>query len=157
MNHYNTLSLPPPPHPLSPTSLKQAYHTALLLHHPDKTQKPSKTAPSIDAIKVAYDVLSHPSTRAEYDRQLLFEKQIPSDQSQDRVLGNETVDLDDMIALEDGSSWRRPCRCGDPVGFVVHESDLEDAISRGTREVVVGCGGCSLSVRALFGVVEDGG
>jgi diphthamide biosynthesis protein 4 len=50
--------------------------------------------------------------------------------------------------------WYRSCRCGDERGFVIMESDLEDAAQEG--EIRVGCTGCSLWLRVLFGVVEDG-
>jgi diphthamide biosynthesis protein 4 len=166
MNHYEILSLPSPPHhqSLSAEVIKRAYHAALLSHHPDKKSPPGSSSKetssvtSVDAIKLAYDVLSHTSTRLEYDRKLRLDQNAHrTEQAQDRVLGNEIVDLDDMILQEDGISWRRACRCGDSAGYVITEWELEDIMDKGEREVVVLCRGCSLGVRILFGVVDESG
>lgn len=70
--------------------------------------------------------------------------------------GIETIDLDDLNMDEDETkehTWYRGCRCGEERGFVITEGDLEDAAQDG--EVTVGCRGCSLWLRVLFGVVEE--
>jgi diphthamide biosynthesis protein 4 len=79
MNHYAILNLPSPTShsstPVTSASIKQAYHTALLKHHPDKLQSPSADPPpSIDVIKLAYSTLSDPAQRAAHDRALLLRK-----------------------------------------------------------------------------------
>lgn len=54
--------------------IKNAYRRLVNLHHPDKhPQDASETAPFLD-IREAYDVLSDPGKREEYDR--LYEKEM---------------------------------------------------------------------------------
>ncbi|KAF2785728.1 hypothetical protein K505DRAFT_330823 [Melanomma pulvis-pyrius CBS 109.77] len=55
---------------------------------------------------------------------------------------------------EEKAEWRRPCRCGSEMGFRILERELDEAERRGLKEVVVGCWGCSLSVRVAFDVEE---
>jgi len=68
--------------------------------------------------------------------------------------GIEIVDLDDLHLDEEKGIWYRGCRCGDDRGFLIREEDLEEAADEG--EVSVGCRGCSLWLKVLFGVVEEG-
>jgi len=175
INHYNTLNLPcPPSTPPTSSEIKQAYRLALLTHHPDKTGTPQdvqpvrnttlEIKPSVDSIKQAYSILSDPTTRQNYDRILLLHSQpllsskdtpIATQQQRSFLPGSEVLDLDDL-SLDDGNGlWYHPCRCGEKRGYVIREGDLEREESRGGREVVVGCVGCSLWVRVGFGVVED--
>jgi diphthamide biosynthesis protein 4 len=176
MNHYKTLRL------LSPTGnqngtykiasaedIKQAYRRALLTHHPDKsaviqsaTTPTSK--PSIDAIKLAYAILSDPKSRTDYDRELILESQKPdttdnghtsTDTRRSFRTGEELIDLDDMACDEATGIWSRACRCGEKRGYTVTESQLEEEERKGGREVVVGCIGCSLWLRVGFGIAEE--
>jgi diphthamide biosynthesis protein 4 len=137
---------------LSPSEVKTAYKRALLTHHPDKT-KTATNPITIDAIALSYQILSSPSLKSAYDLALLTSK--PSDEEKVFRTGLETVDLDDLSFDEGREVWSRGCRCGDEGGFVVTEGELEDGEEEG--EVIVGCRGCSLWLRVLFGVEEDGG
>jgi len=103
--------------------------------------------------------------------------------SSDFVLGLEVVDLSEFDVLDPGfefsdatgtmansnansntvagdgegvgqMEWTRACRCGADKGFRILEEELEDAESRGEKEVLVGCEGCSLWVRVGFEVEE---
>jgi len=104
--------------------------------------------------------------------------------SSDFVLGLEVVDLSEFDVLDPGfefsdaptttassgdsnsntaegdgegagqMEWTRACRCGADRGFRILEEELEDAESRGEKEVLVGCEGCSLWVRVGFEVEE---
>jgi diphthamide biosynthesis protein 4 len=178
----------PNPGGVTKQTLKLAYHRALLRHHPDKaspkTRKPDtlsssaipaasaqKTAAyTIDQITAAYKILSDPVLRAEYDRSLRLSRSRQTGQSSagdgtkdDDVFytGLEVVDLEDLTCDEaadagQGDNWFRGCRCGDERGFLVTEEDLEREVENG--EVVVGCRGCSLWVRVVFGLDDgDGG
>lgn len=178
MNHYTTLSLPSPfAHKLSDNhkpsnseEIKQAYRRALLTHHPDKSnvinspEDSSAGKPSVDAIKLAYTILSDPKTRAEYDRDLFLQQKsaadvidsAPStDRRRDFRTGEELVDLDEMAYDETAGLWYRACRCGEQRGYTATEAQLEEEERKGGREVVVGCCGCSLWLRVAFDVTDD--
>jgi curved DNA-binding protein CbpA len=159
-----------------PKIIKQAYHRALLRHHPDKTNTPHKAGPAtttnttssppptVDQIARAYTTLSHPADRTAYDRHIALTRNptAPSadgsrDTSATFQTGIETVDLDDLDYTEDAARattrWHRGCRCGNEQGFAFGEDDLEEAGDLG--ELVVGCQDCSLWLRVCFAVVED--
>ncbi|KAF2474543.1 uncharacterized protein BDR25DRAFT_301249 [Lindgomyces ingoldianus] len=53
------------------------------------------------------------------------------------------------------TQYTRSCRCGAEPGFRFSEIELEDALSQGEKEILVGCEGCSLWVRVGFDVVEE--
>ncbi|KAG0124793.1 Diphthamide biosynthesis protein 4 [Tuber indicum] len=163
--HYEILSLPPSLQNLASGAIKKAYHRALLDHHPDKSS-PQKTRSkptfSIDQITTAFTVLSDPPQRRKYDQELKNANAgiPPAATAVGKVL--QTVDLDDMEYCEEEQQggwkgvWWRGCRCGEERGFVLTEEDLEDGEGMGEGdggEVVVGCVGCSLWVRVVYGVV----
>ena len=148
--------------------LRRAYRNALLKAHPDKQSAASSgdQAPrgyTVDDVKEAYRVLDDPRSRAEYDNwvlrnpHVLQSTQKAGDEGQtlsaDFILGLDVLDLSDFKEDEEGE-WTRACRCGDGKGFRILEVDLEDAEMRGEKEVLVGCGGCSLWVRVGFEVEE---
>jgi diphthamide biosynthesis protein 4 len=147
----------------TPQIIKAAYHRCLLQNHPDKagttrlnhaTLAPKATF-SIDQISSAYNILCVPKLRGEYDRELALR---PSQKSQEKEIfktGVEIVDLEDLEFDEVEKCWFRGCRCGDDRGFLLRESDLEDVEADG--EIHVGCKGCSLWLKVLFGVVMEGG
>lgn len=168
-NYYDILSL----HPrhrvetLSQRDLKAAYRQALLRFHPDKDssssshvstpeRSPSKTAVTVDDITKAYKTLSDPKRRAGYDQQLSKQDGSTANPPYGRIhhTGLETVDLDSLAFDEQTQTWSRSCRCGDNKGFIVTESELEKHAEHG--ELMVGCKGCSLWLRVLFSVEEDG-
>ena len=144
---------------LSSQEVKAAYRRALLQHHPDKQssappKRPAKhgerNSVTVDDIALAYKVLSEPSLRAEYD--LWINSRDSNGDVKDRVhrTGLETVDLDDLAFDPASSLWSRGCRCGEQRGYIVSESELEKNADDG--ELIVGCKGCSLWLRVLFGV-----
>ncbi|KAF9692558.1 hypothetical protein EKO04_009435 [Ascochyta lentis] len=175
-NYYQILGLhAPSPGSLSSrhsaTELRRAYRNALLAAHPDKKTVTSKGTPSVDDVREAYRILESAASRAEYDNWLLRNPHVLSTSSQsdssgsagtqqtlsqDFILGLELLDLSDFEELEVSGEvqWARACRCGDDKGFGILEDDLVDAESRGEKEVLVGCGGCSLWVRVAFDVEE---
>jgi len=160
--YYEVLGLPEAlrddPH-LSAQTIRNAYRRALLQNHPDKSTAPNtkEASFSIDQITAAFSTLSDRKSRGEYDRGL---KQIAS--QPDRGVkgrevfrtGIETVDLDDLETDEAQGIWYRSCRCGDERGFLIREADLEEAAEDG--EISVGCRGCSLWLKVLFGIMDDG-
>lgn len=159
-NYYELLELEDKTHDvdLSAREVKTAYRRALLLYHPDKKTNngPVSARPSVtvDDIALAYKTLSEPRLKAEYDRWLRSNSQDPSIGAVNKPhhTGLETVDLDDLSFDPETSFWSRDCRCGDPKGFLVSEAELEKNAEDG--ELIVGCKGCSLWLRVLFGVEE---
>lgn len=170
---------------LSKQQLKVAYHKALLRHHPDKAgavtqdeatkrsahdaisspsrwtdERATQRTYSIDEITTAYKTLSDPALRLEYDRTLRLDRLKVAEREKTGDVfhtGLEIVDLEDLACDEygeDGTCWYRGCRCGDERGFLVREEDLEREADHG--EIVVGCRGCSLWLKVLFAVEEDG-
>lgn len=165
-DHYSVLALPSPVKNsnsgLTQTMIKQAYHRALLLHHPDKSTKafsvPGSTPlHTVDEITLAYQVLSDPKQRLDHDRQLVQQspgsKPSWNNTNSTSLPGIDTVDLDDMTYDQEQKSFYRSCRCGKEHGFRVSESQLEEHEDAG--EIVIGCQGCSLWLRITFGVAFD--
>lgn len=161
-DHYELLGLRLPhqtasDHTLPTEELKRAYKRALLRHHPDKQSPLERTGHArvtIDQISVAYQTLSDPARRADYDRQLKADRAEQTDErSRTRAplyTGVETVDLGELECDEQAGLWTRSCRCGSQPAFVVTESELEQHVELG--EVTIGCKGCSLWLRILYGV-----
>ena len=160
-NYYQVLGLPQALQDkaqIPAQTLRSAYRRALLQNHPDKSQsaKLAKTF-SMDQISEAFTTLSDSKLRREYDEG--FKKQgaaKPDGQAGQQPFrtGVEVVDLDDLSMSEEEGVWYRSCRCGDSRGFLIRETDLEEAAGDG--ELNVGCAGCSLWMKVLFDVIEDG-
>ncbi|KJX95720.1 hypothetical protein TI39_contig1089g00001 [Zymoseptoria brevis] len=148
MDFYTILSLPQSKRNgqcISGPELRQAYKRALLRYHPDKAgskqagyrYENEKEAPTIDLITEAVRVLSDPELKKAYDLSLLASSgsNVKPDKAsivQTRHTGLETLDLEDLDFDEKT------------------EEELEGSVEVG--ELVVGCQGCSLWVRVLFGV-----
>lgn len=159
-SHYEVLALPPS-NTHAPASsqveIKFAYHRALLNHHPDKMHPTtSHVRYTIDEITTAYRILGDRTTRGSYDQSLLVSARKTSKPDEDGAPACDVVDLDELTFDANVHMWYRGCRCGQKRGFKVTEDELERATDEGEREVVTGCGGCSLWVRVLFGVVDGG-
>ena len=162
-NYYDILGLSArrSDHTLSADEIKAAYRKALLLNHPDKRSQigsdpliASHGSITVDEIAIAYKTLSEPALRAEYDRWLQTYPATASSEGSSKhpYVGLETVDLDDLTFDPQSELWSRGCRCGDLSGFVVSEGQLEREAEDG--EIIIGCKGCSLWLRVLFGVEE---
>jgi DnaJ-class molecular chaperone len=171
-SYYEILQLRPEDD-LTPDTVKQAYHHALLLHHPDKARQVTSTQSSlaiskppqpisIDQIVQAYTVLSDHDQRKAYNIQL---KSTNASLHASAHSGIESYDLDDLTYTEhEGMGiWSLSCRydSGDGDGYFVTEKDLERAASEdgddngGLKELLVGCRGCSLFIRVIFAVAPD--
>lgn len=167
-NHYEILSLPlpttitNPTTALTPSTIKLAYKRALLLHHPDKTlstanKHPTSTSnPTVDQITQAYQTLSNPAARVEYNRTLLLTLKAGSKLSHVGLHhsgGLETIDLDDLGFDEQAGEYYLSCRCGRERGYTITEEQLERHAEDG--EICVECEGCSLWMRVEFGVMTE--
>jgi diphthamide biosynthesis protein 4 len=162
--YYEILGLPKAlhhePH-LPAQTLRTAYRRALLQNHPDKVIKCTSATEiekySIDQITKAFSTLSNGKLRGAYDKELKLQQTSLNVNGlkgkENFYTGIETVDLDDLGTNEAEGIWFRFCRCGDDQGFLIREADLEEAVDDG--EISVGCRGCSLWLKVLFGVMED--
>ncbi|EXJ65381.1 hypothetical protein A1O7_01722 [Cladophialophora yegresii CBS 114405] len=153
---------------LSKDDIRAAYRQALLTHHPDRVpgadrkavlKAKSDRAPAsrytIDEILLAYEILSDPTKRAEYDRLLQNDGKVGWKQVNGQKgthIGVEAFDLEDLAYDEVANSWFKSCRCGDEQGYILTESDLERESQHG--ELYVGCRGCSLFIKVQFAVEE---
>ena len=172
---YEILALPPSFQNASSIpvqTLRTAYRRALLQNHPDKNFSSSLNKDTntngaeeawkytIDEITHAFNILGDKKARTKYDTELRLQSEgnngVEGNGAQGFHTGFEVVDLDDLICVDKGI-WYRSCRCGQERGFEVTEKDLEEAEKEGERELSVGCQGCSLWMRVLFGVVEEEG
>lgn len=136
--------------------VKRAYHRALLKNHPDKAGSSTRPLLSVDQITKAWEVLSSPRQRAEYDTQLRLTRRGNGEEDSGEEpfhTGVENVDLDDLEYDERESSWSRSCRCGNDKGYAFTEGDLLEAGDDGL--LMVGCQDCSLWLRVHFAVLED--
>ena len=170
--HYAVLGLPSQSleYPPTPQQLKAAYRRALLQHHPDKSRAPHANGVqavdravtvqySVDRVLFAYNILSDPKARAEYDRELRLRPTSSAKAGgedgghQQSYSGLDTIDLDDLDYDDSKNVWFRGCRCGDTRGFLVTEEELGNAEKEGI--VAVGCRGCSLWLMVLFQAASD--
>jgi len=123
---------------ISSQMIKTAYRRSLLIYHPDKASiihqvadvsaSQSSSAFSIDQVTEAYNVLSTPKKRAQYDVELRLQSsaQQQGERKQTFKTGIEIMDLDDLAYDEVQKFWYKTCRCGDERGFLIQEADLEE-------------------------------
>lgn len=181
VNHYETLGLAGPGTGTPPATVEQvkaAYRRALLRFHPDKLSVAERSEVSsafsgsghaqvprvvtIDEIRRAHEVLSTPSLRREYDRQLLTAssaRRSGAGTASQQTTELELVDLDDMHFDEKDGVYYRACRCGNARGFAVLEDDLADADAAPAEcavgEVLLECPDCSHHLRVTFSFLDD--
>ncbi|KAI0275450.1 hypothetical protein BC834DRAFT_921410 [Gloeopeniophorella convolvens] len=137
-DYYTLLSVP---RSASPTTIKAAYHRALLRHHPDKQ---ASRAPAADAdiglLQQAFRTLTSAHLRAAYDA-----RHTPRAPALPRPA--QIVSLEEFA--EGAGAWSYACRCGGVYKIT------EDELERGQH--LVACGSCSEVVWVGYEVVEEGG
>ncbi|KAJ2400290.1 DnaJ sub C member 24 [Coemansia sp. RSA 2559] len=134
--------------------IKRAYYMLSRQVHPDKSQRTTAadTDNAVDAsldttsikfheLGTAWEVLSDPARRREYD------KQRGTQVSMARGVVQDEVDLDDMDFDKSAGVFSFPCRCS--AQYEIGEDDLEEG-----REIAP-CSGCSLKIRVLYDTIED--
>jgi diphthamide biosynthesis protein 4 len=140
--------------------IRAAYKSAALNTHPDKAQTtlessvPSDERQEFLSVQKAWEILRHPNSRAEYDKQL---------QSSRQIIASE-IEVGDMIAesTADSVGLLYPCRCGDyfaiascelgEMGILITEDGEVELQTSGSApaSVVLGCGSCSLKIRLVI-------
>ncbi|KAH9843740.1 DnaJ domain-containing protein, partial [Rhodofomes roseus] len=147
-DYYAILSVSPT---ASSAEIKQAYHQALLIYHPDKQHSQRGTSTSdhssgvdIALLQRAYQVLASPADRVVYD----------VSRTEANTKGGprpaQVVSLEEFEEGEDGAErvvWTYACRCGG--GYIVTEEVLEDG------QHLIGCNSCSEVVWVGYEVAED--
>jgi len=140
--HYDVLGVP---ESADGDTVKQAFRTLVLRHHPDKSMDKSSNRDDTDhinRIQKAYRVLRDEMKRKQYDEELRLERQ----RIQSRLESAIVLEQSDCILErdEDGlSALVFPCRCG----AYLDTSPLDDdEITDGTDEIecLLECPGCSL-------------
>lgn len=139
--------------------IKAAYHRALLLHHPDKRfiATPDEknihftsleNGVDIGTLKAAFNTLTSPELRAEYDA---IRTNDPSGPRPAQVVSLEEFY---QLELEHGSAedsrgdhWAYDCRCGG--NYVITEKMMEE------EHHLVGCNSCSEAVWVGYELADD--
>ncbi|KAL1749182.1 hypothetical protein HDZ31DRAFT_28064, partial [Schizophyllum fasciatum] len=127
--------------------LKDAYHRALLTHHPDKAQHRDSHLIAVSLIKEAYETLSTPAKRAAYDRSLVRRQDQCTGPRPAQVISLEEFDA---IGEEEGDSeviWAYACRCGG--SYQISERDME------AGKHLIACDDCSEVVWAGYELAEE--
>ncbi|KAI5671757.1 hypothetical protein M9H77_12121 [Catharanthus roseus] len=83
-NHYSVLGVSSN---ASPSDIKKAYRLLALKYHPD-VSKESGADETFKSIRLAYDILSNETSRSQYDRTLLYERE------NSKPLGGQSWDYD---------------------------------------------------------------
>lgn len=167
VDHYTVLGLPPPRRTgdtnLASDAIKAAYRRTLLLHHPDKVASNNgsltvghrsdvSSSFTVDQIVKAYECLSDPVARTEYEHDFL---NLPNyllavDRSKN-VDALDKFDLEDFEYNESSQSWSKSCRCGG--AYTVTVAELDSTAAEG--ELVLTCYSCSLCIKVTFASIDD--
>ncbi|OAX39539.1 hypothetical protein K503DRAFT_791916 [Rhizopogon vinicolor AM-OR11-026] len=131
--------------PLS--TIKAAYHKALLTSHPDK-RSPSSSTPHVHVdialLKEAYTTLSNVSSRIAYDDIIRNTRaKAPAGPRPAQV-----ISLEDFEEVEEGV-WKHTCRCGGT--YNIAEEDMD------AGRHLVGCESCSEVVWVGYKLADNEG
>jgi diphthamide biosynthesis protein 4 len=116
--------------------IQKSYQKLCLLYHPDKNKSKIQ---EFYKIQKAYEILSNPESRNEYDLMLLKSNKMGPVQ--------EDLDLDEMDYDDNRGIYSSPCRCGGE--FSVTEDQLEGGVGG------IECSRCSLCVKLLYQLAEE--
>ncbi|KAJ0785780.1 putative diphthamide biosynthesis protein [Helianthus annuus] len=157
--HYNVLNVK---EDATQEEIRTSYTSALLISHPDKLQKTSKTTNSESKfleIQTAWEILGNVKSRALYDTELRMSRQ------DDDAVADEIV-VDDLMVETGGDVVElfHQCRCGDyfslesselgEMGFELSmKGDKVSLQAHNTADmasIVLPCGSCSLKIRLMI-------
>ncbi|KAG2136513.1 uncharacterized protein EDB93DRAFT_1091700 [Suillus bovinus] len=129
--------------PLS--TIKSAYHKALLASHPDKRSFSSAIPPidvDIALLKEAYTTLSNASSRVAYD-DILKTTRVKTSTGPRPA---QVISLEDFEEIEEGV-WTHACRCGGIYRIIEEDMDA--------GRHLVGCESCSEVVWVGYELAND--
>ncbi|CAH2351242.1 diphthamide biosynthesis protein 4 [[Candida] railenensis] len=140
--------------------IKKAYRKKILQTHPDKTSGSANnnedtSSSTVSLIKEAYDTLSDPTLREQYDQDLT-----KAAQTQGYNLSGDGLDTYSLESFEyddSNEAWLKTCpRCQAPCSIKLIEEDLEQGTDdgEGGLELLVQCGSCSLWIKVKY--MEEG-
>ncbi|KAL6304562.1 hypothetical protein BKA93DRAFT_732805, partial [Sparassis latifolia] len=142
--YYGILSIPPS---ASAAEIKQAYHQALLLSHPDKHHavQNGATPPAVDIglLKEAYTTLSSPALRIAYDAVRMRARAPQTGPRPAQVVSLEEFDEGEGA----DAVWSYACRCGGK--YVIGEKEMD------AGQHLVGCNSCSEVVWVGYELTQD--
>ena len=152
--HYETLGVP---ESADTTTIKEAFRSLVLLHHPDKNAKKNDDSNGTDSsllvnqIQQAYQVLRDASKRSKYDEGLRLERQRRQGRLESAIVV-ERADCRIEIDEHDGSNLCvYPCRCGALLDTSpIDDDDEDDEQSESDNphhdeeDGLLECPGCSL-------------
>ncbi|GAM19039.1 hypothetical protein SAMD00019534_022140, partial [Acytostelium subglobosum LB1] len=113
-------------------SIKSAYKTMVLLHHPDKQ---GGNADMFDRIQIAWKCLKDDNQRRLYDSTLLENNRYKHSIS-------DEIDLDDMLFNEHSNQYSYPCRCSGTYSISGDQLEMGHDIAC--------CQSCSLTIKVLY-------
>ncbi|KAI5951699.1 DPH4 [Candida jiufengensis] len=128
--------------------IKTAYRMKLLENHPDKTLNP-KNPQLIPVIVDAYNTLSNPCNRKEYDSKILNDGKIKGYNIDGG--GLDTYSLDEF-EFENELFVKSCPRCEHVNSLILSEDDLENGTSdnNGGFDIIVQCSSCSLWIQVKY-------
>ncbi|KAG0544003.1 hypothetical protein BDA96_02G238100 [Sorghum bicolor] len=147
--------------------IRAAYRSAALTTHPDKAHTtlessvPSSEQQEFFSVQKAWEILRHPTSREDYD------KQLQSSRQNIEIIASE-IEVGDMIieSTADTLVLLYPCRCGDyfsitkcelsGMGILVSgDGEVElQASDSASASIVLGCGSCSLKIRLVINEIS---
>ncbi|XP_072033713.1 dnaJ homolog subfamily C member 24-like [Amphiura filiformis] len=122
--------------------IKKCYQKKILQYHPDKIDPHSSADVKQHAMTIysvidkAWQVLSNPTTKKEYDSRVKEEKLNAT------LPVYDTVPLDDLDWDEESDCYCYPCRCGGE--YAITEADVDEQIE------LVCCDTCTLGLRVIY-------
>lgn len=145
ISYYEVLGVTPE---ASIPELKQAYKLKLLTSHPDKIDNSSAQV-DIPLIKQAFATLVDPTSRKQYDKQLIESSKLKGFNINGG--GLDIYSLDDFEF--DNDEWSKSCpRCTAHNGICLTETDLEKGTpdKDGGFDIIVQCNSCSLWIQVKY-------
>lgn len=156
-SHYDVLDLRDSA--VSTDDIKRAYKAQALRWHPDK---PDGNVEEFVLVTKAFETLSDPTVRRQYDAALIHRQRkvvvneidledmaIEGDEGGGGSMGGDGNTFDDGDGDGEKTKYSYACRCGDK--YEITRSDLHPDFDF----IDIPCASCSLNLRVSYGPVEE--